>query len=175
MTDMLLGHNLAFKDLYDRKGLQRIDDLFLEHLGASDGELRDRLLAARAAGGEMERLDESNLLVEVAPHLEDFLGGLFSIGSNLRELSERDNELAPIQTCKRQFVQRRAAKTYPAEDAEKFDGLALAGELAEKLGCADGSFDQLPFAKHIDIFLIKFLYKIFDNKIINLHGILIPL
>nr|ABZ09791.1 putative Pyridine nucleotide-disulphide oxidoreductase [uncultured marine microorganism HF4000_APKG8K5] len=149
MTEISLGHGLTFEDLYDREGLQRIDDLFLDYLGAADGELRDRLAAARAAGGEMERLDESNLLVDVAPHLEDFIGGLFSIRPALRALAERDNELAPIQTCKRQFVQRRAAKTHSAEDAEKFDGPALGRELADKFGCAEGRFDQLTFAQHV--------------------------
>ena len=146
MTELSLGHDLVFADLYDREGLKRIDDLFLLHLGASDEELRDRLLAARVAPDKLERLDESNLLVDVAPHLEDFLGSLFSIGSSLRALSERDNELAPIRTCKRQFVQRRAAKTHSAEDAEGFDGPALEIALTERFG---GAFDQLTFAKHV--------------------------
>jgi len=149
MTDISLGHDLAFEDLYDREGLQRIDELFLDHLGASDGALRERLVAARAAGGEIERLDESNLLVELSPHLEDFLGQLFSVTPDLRKLSERDNALAGVQTCKRQFVQRRAAKAHPAEDAEKFDGDALGSELAGKFGSSDRDFDQITFAKHV--------------------------
>ncbi len=153
MTDISLGHDLAFEDLYGREGLQRIDELFLEHLGASDAGLRDRLLAARAAPDEIERLDDSNLLVEISPHLEDFLGGLFSIGPDLRKLSERDNALAGVQTCKRQFVQRRAAKAHSAEEAATFDGPALAAELAGKFGSGGGSggenFDQITFAKHV--------------------------
>ncbi len=146
MTELSLGHGLAFEDLYDREGLKRIDGVFLKCLGASDEGLRDRLLVARTAPDELERLDESNLLVDIAPHLEDFLGSLFSIGPSLRALSERDNELAPIRTCKRQFVQRRAAKTHSAEDAEGFDGVALEKALTERFG---GFFNQLTFAKHV--------------------------
>ncbi len=146
MTKILLGYNLAFEDLYDRKGLQRIDDVFLKYLGEADEELRDQLLVARAAPDKLERLDESNLLVNIAPHLEDFIGSLFSIAHPLRVLSERDNELAPLRICKRQFIQRRAAKAYSVEDAEGFDGVALEKALTERFG---GVFDQLTFAKHV--------------------------
>ncbi|MDP7123060.1 MAG: FAD-dependent oxidoreductase [Alphaproteobacteria bacterium] len=149
MTKILLGHDLAFEDLYDREGLQRVDALFLKHLGAVDKELCKRLLAARAAPDKLERPDESNLLVEVAPHLEDFLSDLFSVTPALRELAKRDNALAGVQTCKRQFVQRRAAKAHSTEDAEGFDGPALGAELAGKFGCAGGDFDQITFAKNV--------------------------
>ena len=149
MTEISLSHDMDFKDLYDREGLKKIDDLFLEHLGVADEGLRDRLLEARATPDELERLDESSLLVEIAPHLEDFLGHFFSIAPTLRKLSERDNELASVQICKRQFVQRRAAKAHPAEDAEGFDGPALEKRLADEFGCSKGYFDQLTFAKHV--------------------------
>ena len=146
MTKILLGYDLAFEDLYDLEGLKRIDDLFLKYLGESDEELCDQLLVARAAPDKLERLDESNLLVAIAPYLEDFLGNLFSIGQSLRALSERDNELAPIRICKRQFIQRRAAKAHSAEDAEGFDGAALEKALTERFGSA---LDQLTFARHV--------------------------
>jgi len=47
----------------------------------------------------------------IAPHLDDFLAELFGIQAEFRALAARHHELAPLHTIKRQFVQRRAAKT----------------------------------------------------------------
>ena len=45
---------------------------------------------------ELAALAESNLLVDLAPHLEDFIGDLFSITDEVRALQARHHELAPI-------------------------------------------------------------------------------
>jgi NADPH-dependent glutamate synthase beta subunit-like oxidoreductase/NAD(P)H-flavin reductase len=129
MTDLVLKHRLSFADLYDREGLVRLDRAFLAHLAEADIGLHERLMAARRAPDTVERPEESNLLVDLAPHLEDFIGELFGIEAEVRELQARHHELAPLYSVKRLFVQRRAVKGVKEADAMAIDGLALAGEL----------------------------------------------
>src|SRR5215467_9652886 len=110
MTDLALKHGLSFADLYDRDGLARLDRAFVAHLSAADAELHNRLMTARRDPAAIEGLEESNLLVDLAAHLEDFVGELFGIESEVRDLQARHHELAPLYSVKRLFVQRRAVK-----------------------------------------------------------------
>ena len=100
---MKLGFGIAFADLYEREGLLRVDAAFL---GFLDAGLRARLSAARSAPPAGKA--ESDLLVELAPQVEDFLARLFGIEAEALALAERHNELAPLYSVKRLFVQRRA-------------------------------------------------------------------
>jgi len=146
MTDLILAHGLTFDDLYDLDGLSRIDALFLDHISAAPDDLKQRLLAARAAPDSLSDKQQSDLLLHLAPHANDFIGDLFAIGPQVRALSEQHQALAPIFDCKRLFVQRRAAKKIKAEDAISFDGPALAAELTPLMG---GVLDQLTFSKSV--------------------------
>ena len=62
--------------------------------------------------------EESDLLVALAPHVEDFLARLFGIEAEAQALAERHNELAPLYSVKRLFVQRRALHKVKPEDAK---------------------------------------------------------
>src|SRR6185312_10057790 len=70
MTDLVLRHGLAFEDLYRRDGLVRLDAAFIDHLREADVELHNRLVTARATPAALDRKAESDLLVDLAPHLE---------------------------------------------------------------------------------------------------------
>src|SRR3954467_4455980 len=123
---MNLAFGLHFNDLYEREGLLRVDRAFLGFLAEIDAALRDRLVAARAklpAGKE-----ESELLVALAPHVEDFIAKLFGIEAEARALAGRHHELAPLYSVKRLFVQRRALHKVKPEDARP-DGFAFSTEL----------------------------------------------
>ncbi len=134
MTQINLKHGIAFDDLYRRDGLARIDALFVAHLQASDVALYNRLMTARRAPESLDDKGESDLVVEVAPHLEDFIGDLFGIAPELRALQEQHHELAPIYAVKRLFVQRRAVKGMTAEAAAAIDGPLLGAELETRFG-----------------------------------------
>ena len=146
MAELELKYGLAFGDLYRREGLAKVDDAFLKHLGEVDAPLRDRLVAARAAADALAAKDESTLLIDLAPHLEDFIGVLFGIGREVRELQARHDALAPLHTVKRLFVQRRATKGVTSEQAAAIDGPALAAELAKRFG---EPLTELSFARHV--------------------------
>src|SRR5262249_31864399 len=88
----------------------------------------------------------SDLVTELAPHVEDFIGELFGIAAELRALQEHHHELAPIYAVKRLFVQRRAVKGVTAEAAAAIDGPALRHELETRFG--EGLTEPV-FARHV--------------------------
>src|SRR5437899_11356448 len=141
-----LAHGLSFAELHERDGLARLDTAFLDHLGAAESALRPQLEAARADPG-LDSKAESALILEIAPHLDDFLGGLSGIQAERGALGARHNELAPLYSIRRQFVQRRAANKGKPEEAAQLDGPALEAEL--KKNHLDGRFDDPTFAKKV--------------------------
>jgi hypothetical protein len=134
MTDLALRHGLSFADLYDREGLVRLDRAFVAYLAAGEIELHNRLMAARRDPAALAEHDESDLLVDLAPHLEDFIGKLFGIASEVKALAAAHERLAPLYAVKRLFVQRRAVKEIKEAEAAAFNGAALAHELDTLIG-----------------------------------------
>jgi NADPH-dependent glutamate synthase beta subunit-like oxidoreductase/NAD(P)H-flavin reductase len=165
MTQRLtLGFGIHFEELYDRDGLVRLDACFVDRLKARNGDLHHRLMAARSAAlasevsgqrgnstvpapDAAEGKAESDLIVEIAPELEDFIAELFGITDEVRSLRSRHDALAPLYDVKRLFVQRRAAKKYGPDQAGSFDGDALRAELEPLLG---GELTELRFAQRVD-------------------------
>ena len=89
MTELRLAHGLRFEDLYEPAGLAAIDRAFVSALKESDEGLAGRMLAARADPKSLDAKAESQLILDLAGHLEDFLGTLFGIESELKELQQR--------------------------------------------------------------------------------------
>jgi len=112
-----LRFGLAFDDLHSRAGLLRVDTAFLQFLGETDAGLRERLVAARAAAEPLAAKSESELLIALAPHVDDFIARLFGVEAEVQALSAQHDALAPLYSVKRLFVQRRALHKVKAEDA----------------------------------------------------------
>ncbi|HUZ72084.1 MAG TPA: FAD-dependent oxidoreductase [Stellaceae bacterium] len=134
MSDLVLKHGLVFEDLYDRDGLVRLDAAFVAWLAEADAVLHDRLVTARSDPDALERKAESDLIVALAPQLEDFVADLFGVGREARELAARHDAQAPLFAVKRLFVQRRAVKGMTPDEAAALDGAALARELETLIG-----------------------------------------
>jgi NADPH-dependent glutamate synthase beta subunit-like oxidoreductase/NAD(P)H-flavin reductase len=145
-----LAFDLKLADLYRRDGLVRLDGCFVDALKARDAELHNRLMAARASPEQVAGKAESELIVELAPVLEDFIAELFGIAGESRALKSRHDVLAPLYTVKRLFVQRRAAKKYAPAEAAGFDGDILRAELEPLLG---GELTELRFAQQVDAWM----------------------
>ena len=141
------GFGLRFEDFYDHDGLHRLDSCFVTYLAESQPALAERLVAARSALEHDYQLEESQLIIDLAPYLEEFIGHLFGIAPEIRALAEQHYELAPLFSCKRLFVQRKATQKYKAVEAETFDGAALAATLRQFF---DGEFDELKFARNVN-------------------------
>src|SRR5437870_638233 len=101
MTQALaLAFGLEFDDLYRRHGLVRLDAEFIAFLKAHDAPLHDRLMAARAQPEQTAGKLESDLIVALAPALEDFIAELFGIACELDDLKHRHDALAPLYSVK---------------------------------------------------------------------------
>src|SRR6266850_1037547 len=142
---MQLGFGVSFPDLYEREGLMRLDRAFVAHLAEADRSLADRLTAARAQ--PPSGASESELLIALAPHVEDFIAKLFHIEREAAALAEKHNALAPLYSVKRQFVQRRALHKVKPADAAAVDAPAVAKQLF------GGDFTELDFARQVTAWL----------------------
>ena len=129
---------LTFAELYTVEGAVRVDALFIDALRAADPALAARLAAARSAAEPLAAKDESTLLIDVAPHVEDFLARLFGIVADVHALEAQHHALAPLFAVKRQFVQRKAMNAYKADVAATFDGSALRAAIDDAIGPTDG-------------------------------------
>jgi len=141
-----LPFGLSFEDLYRRDGLLKLDGLFLEQLEEAAPSLHNRLLSARENPPAVHTKDGSELILELAPYLEDFVGQLFGIDKELLQLQARHSELAPLYSVKRRFVQRKALTGYTPERAAEIDGFAVGAELETLM---EEPLSELSFAVHV--------------------------
>lgn len=145
-----LPFGLEFEDLYQPEGLARIDALFLEQLRSSAPDLATRLSTVRENTGLLTAKQSSELITAAAPHLEDFIGKLFGIEAELRHLQAHHDELAPLYSVKRRFVQRKALTGVTVEQASEIDGFSVGVELETFMHEA---LTENSFACHVDQWL----------------------
>ncbi len=154
---MKLGFKTTFGDLYSREGLVKLDARFVEGLKNHHVGLHNRLTAARLTPQSLPDKEHSQLIIDLAPHVEDFIAELFNVRTELATLKEKHFDLAPLYSCKRLFVQRKAAKSISAEGAAKLDGKELEKKLSAWIGggaLATPPFNiinffELPFARSV--------------------------
>lgn len=139
-----LSFGFGFEDLYGRDGLVRLDSVFVDRLKTSQVDLFNRLMTARAGTERMPLKAQSELIIDLAPHVEDFVGELFGISREVAALQARHNELAPIYSVKRRFVFKKAMTGMTKEKAEAVDGPAVAAELERAFGepLTEGAFAE---------------------------------
>ncbi len=154
---MQLKWDLTFEDLYNRDGLVKLDAAFVGEI-AADVELHNRFMAGRTQPESLDDKARSQLLLDLAPHVEDFIGKLFGISDEIGIVAERHHALAPLYACKRLFVQRRAAKALSAEEVERVSGPMLL-QMLPIVPVEDPLF-ELVFAKVV----MSWLEKEEDNK-----------
>ncbi|HEY6343238.1 MAG TPA: FAD-dependent oxidoreductase [Bryobacteraceae bacterium] len=150
MSQPTLASGIPVEDLYVREGLARLDGLFLAELERTSPELHHRLTLARRDPAALTDQARSEVVIELAPHLEDFLAGQFGIAREVAELQSRHHELDPLYAVKRKFVQRRAISGVTPEQASAIDGEALAAELEKRFG---EPLTERVFADHVSKWL----------------------
>ncbi len=146
MNELSLSHGLVFRDLYDREGLVRLDHAFCEALRRHDAPLFNRLMGARTAPGDLSEKEHSDLLVDLGPFVEDFIGDLFRVAGDLDRQRATIRHLDPVYRCKLVFVRRRAARVRFEEDIDSLDGEALTRDVEALVG---GDFDELSFSRAV--------------------------
>jgi NADPH-dependent glutamate synthase beta subunit-like oxidoreductase/NAD(P)H-flavin reductase len=105
-----------YADLNRVRRLMALDQAFLEELRKQDGALADAFAAYRD-GAVLEKLEESTLLMKVAPVLGRFVARLFRIDAEHATLCARIVSDQVLFKWKRNFVERRVLKDPPSADA----------------------------------------------------------
>jgi NADPH-dependent glutamate synthase beta subunit-like oxidoreductase/NAD(P)H-flavin reductase len=147
---LVLAFGLTFQDLYERQGLLKLDGFFLDELRQAAPELRERLLKAREDPPAPHNKTASELIIELAPYVDDFVGKLFAIENDLARLQSKHSELAPLYAVKRKFVQRKALTGFTVESASEIDGFAVAAEIETLIA---EPLTELGFATHVSKWL----------------------
>jgi len=145
-----LNWGLAFEDLYRREGLERLDAIFAEHLKSTEAALFSRWTEAREHVGALTRKQAADLIVDLAPHVDDFVAELFGIQAEVRELQARHNAFEPLLSLKRRFVQKKAISGVTAAQARAIDGAALAADLEAFF---NGPLTEQNFVEHVSKWL----------------------
>ncbi|PJA34794.1 MAG: pyridine nucleotide-disulfide oxidoreductase, partial [Zetaproteobacteria bacterium CG_4_9_14_3_um_filter_49_83] len=142
---LALKYALVFTDLYCYEGLLQLDRIFTDSLASADASLCQRLIAARANPAALDKNRESELLIELAPHVETFIGELFGIDEHLYALSARAAALNPLYSCKKKFVQRVAKKVGVQTISDE-----AAQSVVDRLTTMFGEpFSEMAFARHV--------------------------
>jgi NADPH-dependent glutamate synthase beta subunit-like oxidoreductase/NAD(P)H-flavin reductase len=142
-----LGFGAEFQDLYDTAGLARLDGAFLEMLERTAPQLAERLVAARNQPESLLAKARSELIIALAPHVEEFISELFGISSELQSSKNRHDALEPLYAVKRKFVQKRALTRIKPDQAALINGEAVAGELVRFF--KDSKFFEDEFAANV--------------------------
>ncbi|HEX8353929.1 MAG TPA: FAD-dependent oxidoreductase [Pyrinomonadaceae bacterium] len=140
-ADFPLGvEGFTYGDLYRPERLRALAEAFYAEVGREDSALHDALAEYVASRGENLKgtRAESDLLIAAAPHLSRFVARLFRVESERGRLAEGIRAQDPVFQFK-QFVQRRATKSFPAERAAAVD-----------VGAADAALERLRHAAFAD-------------------------
>ena len=144
MNTQNLNFNLTFNHLYTREGLLRLDSVFSDFLKEADGDLHSKWIQARE--NFPEESQESALILELAPFVEDFMSQLFGIEKETLALQQKHNALSPLYTCKRDFIRRRVQRAHKPEEVKGFNGDELKSQLEESMG---ETYSDLRFSRHV--------------------------
>src|ERR1700704_705483 len=145
-----LAFRFAFEDLYSREGLTRLDAAFCHGLQAADAALLQKMMEARKDPAAVTGKRQSDLIIRIAAHLEDFAAELFGIGAEVRSLQAKHDVLAPLYALKRKFIQKKAISGMTAEKAAQIPGGALAAELGALFG---EPLTEQSFVEHVSRWL----------------------
>ncbi|HEX8147779.1 MAG TPA: FAD-dependent oxidoreductase, partial [Pyrinomonadaceae bacterium] len=122
-ADFPLGiEGFTYGDLYRPERLRALAEAFYAEVESADAALHARLAEYVGARGENLKgtKAESELLIEAAPHLSRFVARLFRVEAERERLCAEIRAQDPVFQFK-QFVQRRATRSFPAERAAGVD------------------------------------------------------
>ncbi|MGD8569034.1 MAG: FAD-dependent oxidoreductase [Gammaproteobacteria bacterium] len=132
LNDALKKFGLDFNALFQNDGLTRLDTQFLEFIEQVDPPLKQQLLDYRRGAASLTSVDESRLLLRIAPVLNDFIARLFAIESQVQSSQSQTVSHNVVMQFKQTFVQRRARR-YRGKISESFGELDqwLTGQLQQ--------------------------------------------
>jgi NADPH-dependent glutamate synthase beta subunit-like oxidoreductase/NAD(P)H-flavin reductase len=189
---------ISFDDLYEREGLQKLDEKFSKYLKEKSPEVAERFFGLMGkeivensfgprhedgvtsekichpvfTTGSRTAAQKSQILIDVARVLEDFLVELFNIKKENSELKKHHDELQKIYQIRREFVQRDVSKKFNDFDPE-FDGIRLLKDLKIEFEDVDDLEKQLAekisITENSEIFTQYTLWALYSEAGRKLH------
>jgi len=116
-----------YADLNRVRRVEALDRAFIAELRDADATLAEDFVRYRDSGGkDRDRLRESNLLIQVAPYIGEFIARLFHIETEYDSLCERVRADQVVFRWKRNFVERHVLKNPPSlEELGRMDPVEL--------------------------------------------------
>ena len=111
-----------YKELFTDEGIARLDQEFLDSLNKADSSLAEALHDYRAQGLLPASKAQSEFLLRLAPHVEQFITRLFALEKEVSELHTQTRSHDVVMEFKKHFVLRRARR-YRGEFPETFADL----------------------------------------------------
>lgn len=108
--DVLTLEDIDFSELFQVAGLEALDKRFLDLVKNKDSALYHRIIGYRQASEPLSPLEESELLLALAPHLEDFLAQLFGIENELTVSRKAVLSHDVVLAFKKEWVLRRGRR-----------------------------------------------------------------
>ena len=122
--DLALGiAKFHFSDLYEPAKLKELHEEFWGFVGKTSPELKKKFESIDSIPHTPQQ--ESELLIEVAKHLGDFVGRLFNISSQAGKIKSDTERLLSVFRFKKEFLNIRVFKRFeePAVSDEGFKEL----------------------------------------------------
>ncbi|MCS6884842.1 MAG: FAD-dependent oxidoreductase [Acidobacteriota bacterium] len=120
-----------YADLYDLEKLRILEKRFYDEVESSDPKLWQEWKSYKEALGQgYDSKVESDLIVRMAKHLQEFLTKCFRLEQeieHLRRQTDRDNQVVALRT----FIQRRALKKYSSQQVMTLDYERLSATVEE--------------------------------------------
>lgn len=149
---------VAFADLYEPRGLARLQRMFeedLEHrdpgLGLEYREIRER--------GNPAREEESRMAMALGPHVGRFLATLFGLEGATGVLLAQTRALDVIYDVRREFVRRRVQRRFRAADVDRLRGEALDGGSAALVAALaparDGEHPEVSWCRAVKALMVS--------------------
>ena len=122
-----LPFGLTFDDLYARDGLVKLQQEFEKYLREKNSEIAAKFFDLKTSEAKTAA-QKSQILIDVARVLEDFIAELFDIKKENSDLKKRHDELQKIYQIRREFVQRDVSKKF-SDAVAGVDGIRILKDL----------------------------------------------
>src|SRR4051812_647144 len=95
---------LTFQDLYEREGLIKLNQKFVEFLEEKNPVIAQQFSTLKQSQKTISKKSESLILIDTARVFEDFLVKLFGIEKENSVLKKQHDDLQKIYHVRREFV-----------------------------------------------------------------------
>ena len=145
-ASLQLQFGYKFDDLYNPTKLEKLSHHFADYIKTTDLTLHEILRKHQHTCEKLTPNAESDFLTRFSPHLEDFISYFFGIEKRSQDLQKSHHALAPLYTCRRLFIQRRAAHYVFDQEIHSLNINALRTAIQPS---SDTGFNELSFATQI--------------------------